>query len=295
MIRSNTPIETDGEMPLRRPADLPDFKRPPVTEVVLSLQFASLSKFRNAYVGLLWERFRNEYPNVSEQAPLPATFETFGAIPANPSPFLPIEALLSPPTPRFWFEEKEGVHLLQIQQDRILHNWRKRETEQDYPRYETIRDRFELDLKKFGDFLAAEDLGELRTNQCEVTYINTIDIPGEENVYQKLQRITPLWTGHFAETYALEIESATVQGRFVLRDSGRPFGRAYVTFGPGILLAQNRPVIRLEITVRGKPRDESIPEALRLLDEERNVVVRTFTAVTTPEMWNIWERTDASQ
>jgi uncharacterized protein (TIGR04255 family) len=288
-------IEIDAKMPSpRRPDDLPDFKRPPITEVVLSLQFASLPKFRSAYVGLLWERFRSEYPNISEQAPLQATFETFGAMPANPSPFLQIETLLSPPMPRFWFEEQDGAHLLQIQQDRILHNWRKRETDQDYPRYETIRDCFELDLEKFLDFLAAEDLGDLRPNQCEVTYINTIDIPGEEDAHRQLQRITPLWTGHFAENYPLETESATVQGRFVLRDAGNPFGRAYVTFGPAILVAQNRPVIRLEITVRGKPRNESIPEALRLLDEERSIVVRTFAAVTTPEMWEIWGRTDAS-
>jgi uncharacterized protein (TIGR04255 family) len=196
--------------------------------------------------------------------------------------------------PRFWFEERDGAHLLQIQQDRILHNWRKREADHDYPRYEAIRNRFESDLETFLDFLAAEQLGELRPNQCEVTYINTIDIPGAENVLRQLHRITPLWTDDFAEIYPLEIESATVQGRFVLRDAGNPFGRAYVTFGPAILVAQNRPVIRLEITVRGKPRDESIPESLRLLDEERNVVVRTFAAVTTREMWNIWGRTDAS-
>ncbi len=295
MIRNRTPVEIDAEMTLpQRPGDLPDFKWPPVTEVVLSLQFASLPKFRGAYIGLLWERFRDEYPNISEQAPLQATFETFGTIPANPPPFLQIESLLSPPMPRFWFEEKDGAHLLQIQQDRILHNWRKREAEQDYPRYEAIRRRFELDLERFLEFIVAEDLGKLRPNQCEVTYINTIDIPGEDNVHQQLQRITPLWTGHFAEAYPLEVESATVQSRFVLRDAGNPFGRAYVTFAPAILVAQNRPVVRLEITVRGKPRDESIPEALRLVDEERNVVVRTFAAVTTPAMWDIWGRTNAS-
>ena len=109
-----------------------------------------------------------------------------------------------------------------------------------------------------------------------MTYINTIDIPGEEDAHRQLQRITPLWTGHFAENYPLETESATVQSRFVLRDAGKPFGRAYVTFGPAILVAQNRPVIRLEITVRGKPRNESIPEALRLLDEERSIWFARF-------------------
>jgi uncharacterized protein (TIGR04255 family) len=195
--------------------------------------------------------------------------------------------------PRFWFEEKDGAHLLQIQQDRIVHNWRKREAEQDYPRYETIRRRFELDLERFVDFLVTEGLGEVRPNQCEVTYINAIEISGETDVHRHLERITPLWAGRFAETHSLELENATLQSRFVLRHAGNPFGRAYVTFAPGILTVQNRPILRLEITVRGKPRDESIAEAFRLLDEERELVVRTFAAVTTPAMWEIWGRTDA--
>ena len=90
-----TPMTVDPEMsPPPKPADLPDFKKPPVSEVVLSLQFASISTFRSIHVGLLWQRFRREYPKVSEQAPLQATFETFGVVPANPGSFFQIEALL---------------------------------------------------------------------------------------------------------------------------------------------------------------------------------------------------------
>jgi len=276
-----------------RPDDLPDFKYPPVNEVVLSLQFASIPSFHSAHIGLFWQKIRHEYPKVSAQAPLQAAFETFGIIPVNPASPFQIEALLSPPMPRFWFEEQDGNELLQIQQDRIIHNWRKREAEQEYPRYESIRRRFASDLERFVDFLTTESLGKLRPNQCEVTYINTIEIPGEEQIYRHLERITPLWTGCTAERYPLEIEHATLQTRFVLREDGRPFGRAYVSFGPALLASQNRPIIRLEITVRGKPRDESIPEAFRLLDQEREVVVRTFAAVTTPEMWGIWGRVNA--
>jgi len=289
----NTPMTVAPEMSsLARPANLPDFRKPPLSEVVLSVQFASIPTFRSVHVGLLWENFRREYPKVSEQAPLQATFETFGIMPANPAPFFQIETFLSPPMPRYWFEEQDGSELLQVQQDRIVHNWRKREGDQDYPRYEAIRSRFVSDVEKFTNFLTAEKLGELRPNQCEISYINTIEIPGNEEIYASLERVTPLWTKRFAEPYPHELENSTVQSRFVLRDKGKPYGRAYVTFAPAMLMTQNRPVIRLEITIRGKPRDESIAEAFRLLDDERQVVVRTFAAVTTPEMWDIWERID---
>jgi uncharacterized protein (TIGR04255 family) len=276
-----------------RPADLPDFSRPPVSEVALSIQFASIARFQNSYVGLLWERLRNEYPNVSEQPPLAAAFETFGGAPAAAFPPFLIETLLSPPMRRFWFEGADSRELLQVQQDRIVHNWRKRESEEEYPRYEAIRSRFSSDVATFRDFLVSENLGEVRPNQCEVSYINNIELPGEVNFHQQLHRSTPMWTGSFSGSYAPEVENTTLQSRFVLREEGKPYGRTYVTFAPWFLAADNRPIIRLEITVRAKPRDESIEAAFRLLDEGREVVVRTFAAVTTPAMWKYWGRTDA--
>ncbi len=65
-----------------RPSDLPDFAKPPVVEVVLALQFRSLSSLTTAHVGLLWQRYRERLPLIEEHAPLRHTSETFG----RPSP-----------------------------------------------------------------------------------------------------------------------------------------------------------------------------------------------------------------
>src|SRR5258708_12433324 len=65
-----------------RPADLPDFERPPVTEVALSIQFARLPKVTNIHGGLLWSEFRADYPNYEEHPPLAPAFEIFGPNPA---------------------------------------------------------------------------------------------------------------------------------------------------------------------------------------------------------------------
>ena len=65
-------------MPVERRPDLPDFRRPPVSEVVLSIQFASLVKFQNYHVGLLWSWMRERYPKVTEHPPLNAAYEKFG-------------------------------------------------------------------------------------------------------------------------------------------------------------------------------------------------------------------------
>src|SRR5262249_17490048 len=123
-----------------RPADLPDFTVPPVTEVALGVQFAPLAAFKTVHAGLLWNRFRQEFPIVEEQAPLNVSFETFGSPSAAPE--LRLELLRRPPIPRFWFMNENRVELIQFQVDRFVRNWRKVGDDITYPRYEAIRARF---------------------------------------------------------------------------------------------------------------------------------------------------------
>ena len=52
---------------------------------------------------------------------------------------------------------------MQIQQDRIVHNWRRREAEQEYPRYEAIRESFRLSAE-FQRFLSDENVGKITPN-----------------------------------------------------------------------------------------------------------------------------------
>lgn len=275
-----------------RPPSLPDFRRPPITEVVLSIQFRALVAFGNAHVGLLWSKFDQKYPHVNEQPPLQAAFETFGS-PRPTAPGIQIETILVPPMSRFWFVEASGHELVQVQQDRFLHNWRKREDEQRYPRYEAIRQRFEREVETFETFLREKQLGELKPNQCEVSYINVIEPPEGMDPHQALQQITPLWNGELSESSPLEFESNSVQCRFIMRENDRPIGRVHVSFVPAYRATNQKPVIRLEITARAKPFDESVESAFRLLDRQRREVVSTFAATTTPAMHQIWERTDA--
>src|SRR6266478_6911670 len=117
-MNTGTPHTTPQEV--GRPSDLPDFDRPPVNEVILSIQFAALEKMKSAHIGLLWARFRAQYPDVIEQGPINAVFETFGA-PPLPGPPIRFEQFLSPPMPRYWFEKSGTPDLLQVQQDRIIH------------------------------------------------------------------------------------------------------------------------------------------------------------------------------
>jgi uncharacterized protein (TIGR04255 family) len=277
----------------RRPHGLPDFDRPPVTEVVLSIQFAALPLLRSVHAGMYWNEIRKEYPNASEQAPISPQFETFGPTPTLTAG-IQIQAMFPPQMTRHWFETDGGEHLVQLQQDRLLHNWRKRTPEMEYPRYEALRAKFVGDVDRLSAFFRREGVGEIRPNQCEVTYINTIISAEGKNPHENLARITPLWAGNLSEPLLPAPETTAFQTKYVLRKGQVPYGRVYVTFTPAYRAADYSPVVQLEVTARGRPDEESIEAALALLDEERSVVVRTFTAVTTPSMHKEWGRTDVA-
>jgi uncharacterized protein (TIGR04255 family) len=272
--------------------DLPDFTDPPLNEVVLSLQFASLPNLKSAHIGLFWERVRAEYPNVSEQGVIQSVFETFGIPSASPPFVLQIETLLSPPMPRYWFERPNSPDLLQLQNDRILHNWRQQsDNSRVYPRYESVKVSFEKELAVFQRWLSDEGIGELRPNQCEVTYINLIPLAA----HRELEDVTPLWAGKLSENPPNQLERASIQATFLFSHGETPVGRVYVNFQPAFLQSDRSPVVRLEITARGRPRGETVADALSFFDLEREQVVKTFAAVTTNKMHELWGRTDAKR
>jgi uncharacterized protein (TIGR04255 family) len=274
-----------------RPADLPNFNKPPVTEVAVSVQFDTIAAFSNVYAGLLWAGCRSEYPVASEKPSLSPQFETFGGGGVVSQVPLRFATFFEPPASRFWFEEASGIHLMQIQNDRIVHNWRKRDTN-EYPRYEPIADRFEMEIRKFEEFVRGERLGELLPNQCEVTYINTIEVPDQSNPYHQLHRITPICAGQPKMPNQLDPENISAQTRYILKEDDEPFGRVYINFTPVIRSSDLTPAVQLDIIVRARPSAQSIEAAMDLLDREREIVVRTFAAVTTSEMHRLWERTD---
>src|SRR4051794_5656712 len=108
-----------------RPTHLPDFRKPPLNEVVLGIQFNPVPGYSQIYAGEVWGLFRARFPQVQEMPALPPNFETFG-IPQGPQ--IGFNVLAGASHDRFWFLSPAGEQLIQFQMDRLLHNWRKVET-----------------------------------------------------------------------------------------------------------------------------------------------------------------------
>lgn len=271
---------------------LPDFLRPPLTEVVLGVQFEPLAGFGSFHAGLFWQRIRESFPQVEERPPLPPRIERFGG---RPSRDLKVqwEVFEAPPPSRYWFLNDSGDQLIQLQQDRFLHNWRKRGPEDSYPRYESLRASFAAELDLFRSFLDAEGLPQPEPNQCEVTYVNHI-VPGEVwERHGQLDRVLTVVSRELSDGFLEEPEDSRLQARFLMRgDDEAPLGRLYVSAKAGFQVSSGQPIIVLELTARGQPQGEGAEGVIPFLDLAREWIVRGFASITTPEMHQIWERTD---
>lgn len=273
-----------------RPKDLPDFRKPPIAETVLSLQFESISGLTSPHLGVLWERFRQQLPLIEEHPRLPPVFEKFDPFPTQ------VEVTIEekPPLPRVWFVNDTKTELIQMQSNRFIHNWRMLEGMEPYPHYEPIREKFRGEVAVLETFLRDEKLGSLVVNQCEVTYVNHIEPSGVWNRHGQLEDVFTLWSGLASASFLPEPEDAGLHMRFVIPDeTGKPIGRLHVVVNPAWKKTDNSPILALNLTARGGPIGEGTEGAFAFFDLARKWIVKGFVDLTTPDMHRAWERIDA--
>lgn len=269
---------------LVRPDYLPDFKNPPLNEVVLGIQFSQPKAYQQIFALKVWELFMDDYPKVQEQPPLQPNFEVFG-LPSQGTVIshlnFGIDGLLHN---RYWFLTKNGDELIQFQQDRLLHNWRKigNQTNQ-YPRFESMIERFESEINKFQKYINSFEVQEeLQINQCEISYINHItDTDGIKNFSDWL---------NFISDEKITLEGFNLRFNEVIKNKNdKPMGRLIceVTLG---LTQEGKWMILFTLTVRGAPEASDVNSALDFLKTGRDLIVCRFSELTTGKAHKKWDR-----
>ncbi|MBM3735918.1 MAG: TIGR04255 family protein [Acidobacteria bacterium] len=275
---------------IERPNDLPDFKKPPVAETVLSLQFEPIAGLTSAHLGLLWTKFRRDMPLIEEHPPLPPVYENFDA---HPAPRVEVSIEDKSPTPRLWFLNQQKNELIQVQPDRLIRNWRRTEELDAYPRYEPIRTKFREEVARVEEFLRDEGLGAVSVRQCEVTYVNHIAPAGVWTSHADMKMVFAVWSGLAGPSFLPTMEDAGIRMRFVIPSSDREaIGRLHVTVQPVWRKADDSPIFAMNLTARGTPLGDRIENAFEFFDLARKWIVRGFADLTTPQMHRAWERID---
>jgi len=266
------------------PSCLPDFENPPLVEVVFGAQFQELREFKAPHTGMLWERLgRAEYPVCEEKPPLTHVNETFDNPAVQLADFPLVERIDHPPLPRIFFVNEVRNHLVQVQRDRFLQNWRKVNPDDNYPRYSELFPGFQKSWETFVKFVKEHKIGDLLPDQYELTYLNHIVRgKGWDNV-SDISKVFPQFQRDSEESVLPQPES--IAWRRVYRLPGNK-GRLYVSMRQGIIKSAEEPILVVELTARG------FDDVMRnWFDMAHEWIVNAFVGVTARDVQEtVWKR-----
>jgi uncharacterized protein (TIGR04255 family) len=273
---------------------LPSYRNPPVVEVAAGVQFKAIEWLIAPRLGLLWDRFRNDFPLMEQHEPLPAAVERIGVRGRSGQINLTLQS--GKVTPRMWMLNEEGSELIQVQPDRLHRNWRKyQDAERKYPRYqEHIRPSFLESLQQFRQFLIDNEAGDLKATQCELVYVNHIRQGGVWRDHRDLSKVFRCWSSECLEAWGDQFESVNFVARKLIQSaSGEFLGRLHLQAEPGFTqLSAEHPederIFLLTITARGRPTVDGDEGVVRFLDRAHEEIVTAFDEVTTPDMHRVW-------
>lgn len=251
-----------------------------MVEVAAGIQFRSLLGMRGIVLGPLRERWRDRYPHVQEMIPLPPQVE------AGPAGGAVFQMGFGPvPSSRYWFLSSDQTELVQVQNDRLVVNWRRGAGAGVYPRYEVIRELFSARLDDLRAFLAEEQFGKAEVVQVELTYINSVP----ELVSGPVDDVL-LGLGWPRLDALGPPEQVRASVSFLVPDVGAGPVRLYLSVEPGAD-PDGSPTGFFTLTVRGAPVADDVDATVGFLDGAHEHIVRSFARVTTEPMHRKWRRT----
>lgn len=290
MDEETTALNTRSGEPSDKVGD--DWRRPPVIEVVVGVQFDPLPGLTNAHLAEIWQSvLRDRYPRVAD-APV---------VEDPPDMFLDAESIR---VPRLSFGAVSGASrlramtrpdddidakMIQLQNGWVVANWMHTK-QRPYPGFRGVATDLTNALNAVRDYLRANDMGPLMPRMWEVAYVDHIPAGPLWQTDAELPSVFPGLLGHGrAEGSTSQIGEAVWRWRF---DRPRRANlRVTLTVHRGI----GNPPVRtavVESLARGpiKPDDPDGIEAGVACGRE--IAVRTFTGLCSDRALAYWKGQD---
>ncbi|MCH8822647.1 MAG: TIGR04255 family protein [Planctomycetes bacterium] len=257
-------------------------------ETATSVQFIQLSGLSNAQVALFWDhKLRSDYPEHTNTGPISSQSEQFSELPRK-RPQFPILKVGAFPPARLQMMSKDNHQMVQMQNDRLVFNWRRLD-KGTYPRWKMTREKFRDALSKFREFLKEENIGELKPKQWEVTYVNHF-LAGEDwKSPDDWEALVPGLIGTGIKLPQLEKESLGTRIQLEIKPRK---GRLHVELNHGFRSTEDEEteILTLQLVARGPVESEDETELMNGLDLGRSVIVRAFAELTGAEAHKRWGR-----
>ncbi len=246
------------------------FKNPPINELIIGVYFnPPIIPLRSEHIGLLWSRFRDDFPKVEQREPLfvGAFGNPSAQITSNEFPFMP----------RYWFVSEDEVNLIQIQKDAFLLNWRKREAE--YPHFdEHLKPSFDKYLLEFKEFLHDEfGKSDIKIGLCELTYVDLIEPCDFWRGPQDTSRLIPSFV-----TPDFEIETgSTTAFNCVFHHEAGPELQLRTSIRTAVSTAEPKsPRLVLEFKALGQPAVAGTSGMDKWYNRAHDVIISQFLGMT---------------
>lgn len=272
---------------------LPDpvsFDSPPVTQVMLGVEFAGPVISEAGILADFWNQIREEFPHVQKRPQFSPMAESFDLQPPPGQP--QVEFLLGEGEgpQRYLFGNKEQNLTVQAQENRFAFSWDQVTSSEKYPRYRWIRERFQ---EIYATFIAAAD-DQLRNEHapiwCATTYTNDVEHPDSADpMHGPLEDIVRFVRRPESDVLP-PVEDTTIRQRRLLRDAdGNPNGRLYIRAIPALSPPPElRPGYRIVLRVVARPSGQDEAGVLTRQDESRELIVCSFKDITTEKMHAKW-------
>lgn len=256
--------------------DLPDYRHPPIIESVFGVQFKGLEQLTSVNSGLFWRRIRGNYPEVKDSPPMPAIYD-IEAPPIRPDVFIGLPQLR-----RTFFISEARHWVLQLQHNRLHHNWRAVEEGDEYPRYEACFSKFNEAWSQFRSFCEDNSLPDPSVDQLELTYINHMPVGLGWNTLGEVSGVFPDVSWRREGRFLPELSSLSWRATFEYPELK---GRLHVQIQHALRKMpsdEKSPVLLCELTVRGLPKVDV--DFAGWFAGARGIIVHAFADLTDPSV-----------
>lgn len=269
------------------------FQSPPVVETVLGVQFAGLPGYSTAHAGWFWKEYLeklNESANrkwdKAVDAPrLEDQFERFGAEDTW-GPMFAIKALPPTQSSRTQFFRSDGERLIQVQDSRVILNWKKQSGV--YPSFGPLLEEFRTLIHTFESFVHEAGFPALIYNQWEVVYVDQLKKGELWDSARDWSKIFPgLSMPQISDNTLLASGDENVSADWRFSISGQR-GRMYISLRQSKIPPTNEEVLHVTFLARGPANDRE--SSIRGLELGHDVLNETFLAITSPEAQIHWNR-----
>lgn len=247
------------------------FEKPPVNEVALGYSFLARPDLLIPHIGKFWSELEDAYPHTQHAAPIVDNAET---------------AFTDIPLPRVWFLNSDKSRLVQLQQDRLICNWRGVVAGQPYIRFPPIQEEFQRIRKLFEAYVLRKTGEPVRAAGYSLTYVNLIRSGEGWTPDADLSTVFPDQQWRAGARFLPRPSSVEWKATFQLPNE---FGILSATVQPARLVREKTPIIKFELSANSGSlggRSVELEEWLKIAHEW---IVRAFEDLTSPQMHsNVW-------